>query len=68
MLTHSLFSRDEPRRQDWNLLRPYCYRKPWLEVLARLEASSGVVGVDGATIDRQWILRVKLGNHWEQPV
>ena len=68
MLTHSLFSRDEPRRQDWNLLCPYCYRKLWLEVLARLEASSGFVGVDRATIDRQWILRAKLGNLLEQPV
>ena len=68
MLTHGLFSRDEPRRQDWNVLSPYCYRKLWLEVLARLEASSGVVGVDRAAIDRQWILRVKLGNLLEQLV
>ena len=68
MLTHSLFSRDEPRRQDWNVLCPYCYRKLWLEVLARLEASNGVVGVDRATIDRQWILRVNLGKLLKQPV
>ena len=65
MLTHSLFSRNEPRRQDWNVLCPYCYGKLWLEVLARLEASSGVVGVDRATTEGQWILRVRLGNPLE---
>ena len=68
MLTHSLLSRDEPGRQDWNLLCPYCYRKLWLEVLTRLEVSSGVVGVDRATVDRQWILRAKLGNPLKQQV